>query len=138
LLDLHGATASASEGADAGNAIDDDAVTRWTTGAAQHPGQTLTVDLGTRREVGRVALDTGAITEAAVNWGPGQPSGDYPRRLRVSTSTNGTSWSAPVTATGAGQITTVDLPGSRARYVRFEQTGTSGSWWSVADLRFYT
>ncbi len=32
LLDLHGATASASEGADAGNAIDDDAVTRWTHG----------------------------------------------------------------------------------------------------------
>jgi glucosylceramidase len=93
LLDLHGATASASEGADAGNAIDDDAVTRWTTGAAQHPGQTLTVDLGTPRDVGRVALDTGAITEAAVNWGPGQPSGDYPRGLLVSTSTDGTSWS---------------------------------------------
>jgi glucosylceramidase len=138
LLDLHGATASASEGADAGNAIDDDAVTRWTTGAPQHPGQTLTVDLGTTRDVGRVALDTGAITEAAVNWGPGQPSGDYPRGLLVSTSTDGTSWSAPVTATGAGQITTVDLPGGPARYVRLQQTATAGAWWSVADLRLYT
>jgi glucosylceramidase len=138
LLDLHGATASASEGADAGNAIDDDAVTRWTTGTAQQPGQTVTVDLGTTRNVGRVALDTGAITEAAVNWGPGQPSGDYPRGLLVSTSTNGSTWSAPVTATGAGQITIVDLPGGPARYIRIEQTGSSGSWWSVADLRLYT
>jgi len=138
LLDLHGATASASEGADAGNAIDDDAVTRWSTGAAQHPGQTLTVDLHATRTVGRVALDTGALTEAAVNWGPGQPSGDYPRGLLVSTSTDGTTWSAPVSATGSGQITTVDLTAGPARYVRLEQTGSSGSWWSVADLRMYT
>jgi glucosylceramidase len=138
LLDLHGATASSSEGADAGNAIDDDAVTRWSTGAAQHPGQTLTVDLHATRTVGRVALDTGALTEAAVNWGPGQPSGDYPRGLLVSTSTDGTTWSAPVSATGSGQITTVDLTAGPARYVRLEQTGSSGSWWSVADLRMYT
>jgi glucosylceramidase len=138
LLDLHGATASASVGADAANAIDDDAVTRWSTGAAQHPGQTLTVDLGTPRDVGRVALDTGALTEAAVDWGPGQPSGDYPRGLLVSTSTDGTTWSEPVSATGSGQITTVDLPAGPARYVRLEQTGSSGSWWSVADLRLYT
>jgi glucosylceramidase len=138
LLDLHGATAYASEGADAGRAVDDDAVTRWTTGAAQHAGQTLTVDLHATRNVGRVALDTGALTEAAVNWGPGQPSGDYPRGLLVSTSTDGTTWSAPVSATGSGQITTVDLTGGPARYVRLEQTGSSGSWWSVADLRLYT
>ena len=138
LLDLHGATASASEGADAGRAIDDDAVTRWTTGAAQHAGQTLTVDLHATRDVDRVALDTGALTEAAVNWGPGQPSGDYPRGLQVSTSTDGTTWSAPVSATGSGQITTIDLTGGPARYVRLVQTGSSGSWWSVADLRVYT
>jgi glucosylceramidase len=138
LLDLHGATVVASEGADAGRAVDDDAVTRWTTGAAQHAGQTLTVDLHTTRDVGRVALDTGALTEADVNWGPGQPSGDYPRRLQVSTSTDDTTWSAPVSATGSGQITTVDLTGGPARYVRLVQTGSSQSWWSVADLRLYT
>ena len=138
LLDLRGATASASEGADPVNAVDDDAVTRWTTGAAQHPGQTLTVDLGATRDVGRVALDTGALTGAAVNWGPGQPSGDYPRGLQVSTSADGTTWSAPVSATGSGQITDLDLAGEPARYLRFEQTATASSWWSVADLRVYT
>ena len=70
-----------------------------------------------------MALDTGALTEAAVNWGPGQPSGDYPRGLLVSTSTDGTTWSAPVSATGSGQITTVDLPGGPARYVRARADG---------------
>jgi len=58
--------------------------------------------------------------------------------LLVSTSTDGTTWSAPVSATGSGQITTVDLTRGQARYVRLEQTGSSGSWWSVADLRLYT
>jgi glucosylceramidase len=138
LLDLHGATASASEGADAGNAIDDDAVTRWTTGAAQHPGQTLTVDLGTTRDVGRVALDTGAITEAAVNWGPGQPSGDYPRGIALSTSTDGVHWTRATRAAGSGQLTVLDLSGAPARYLRLDQTARATSWWSVADLRVYT
>jgi glucosylceramidase len=138
LLDLHGATASASEGADAGNAIDDDAVTRWTTGAAQHPGQTLTVDLGTTRQVGRVALDTGAITEAAVNWGPGQPSGDYPRGVALSTSTDGVHWTRATTAAGSGQLTVLDFRSAATRYLRIEQTATAASWWSVADLRVYT
>ena len=35
LLDAHGTTATASPAAAAGNAVDDDATTRWTTGAAQ-------------------------------------------------------------------------------------------------------
>jgi glucosylceramidase len=43
-----------------------------------------------------------------------------------------------VSATGSGQITTVDLTAGPARYVRLEQTGSSGSWWSVADLRLST
>jgi glucosylceramidase len=138
LVDLHGATATASSGANPGNAIDDDAVTRWSTEAAQQPGQTLTVDLGSARDVSRLALDTGAITEAAVSWGPGQPSTDYARGLSVTTSTDGHTWSDPVTATGSGQITTVDLSGDPARWLRIEQTGASDSWWSVADLRVYT
>jgi glucosylceramidase len=139
LLDLHGATAtSVPASADAANAVDDDATTRWTTRAAQQPGQRLQVDLGTTREVGRVVLDAGAITGEDAGWGPGRPSGDYPRGVAVSTSTDGQTWSAPVTATGAGQLTAVDLPGAAARYLRIEQTATATSWWSVADLRVYT
>ena len=126
LLDLHGATASASEGADAGKPSTTTRSPAGPPAPPSTPGQTLTVDLHATRNVGRVALDTGALTEADVNWGPGQPSGDYPRGLLVSTSTDGTTWSAPVTATGSAQITTVDLPGGPARYVRLEQTGTTG------------
>jgi glucosylceramidase len=139
LLDLHGATAtSIPASADAGNAIDDDATTRWTTGAAQQPGQRLQVDLGAQHGVRRVVLDAGAITGEAAGWGPGRPSGDYPRGVAVSTSTDGAHWTAPVKTAGSGQITVLDLSGSPARYLRIEQTATAASWWSVADFRVYT
>ena len=73
-----------------------------------------------------------------MNWGPGRPSPDYPRGLSVSTSTDGQTWSVPVTTSGTGQITTVDLPPGGARYLRLEQTGTASSPWSIADLRVYS
>ena len=63
LVELDHASASATQGADPAKAIDDDAVTRWTAGATQEPGQALTVDLGATRPVSRLALDTGAITD---------------------------------------------------------------------------
>jgi glucosylceramidase len=121
LLDFHGMTASP----DAAATVDDDATTRWTTGAAQQPGQTLTVDLGRVRSFRRVVLDTGADT------------GDFPRGYALSTSSDGTHWSDAVTGSGSGQLTAIDLPPTRARFVRVVQTGTAPNWWSVADLRLY-
>ena len=39
---------------------------------------------------------------------------------------------------GSGQITTIiDLDGRPVRYVRVTLTASSGSWWSVADVRAY-
>src|SRR5262249_33777591 len=61
-------------------ALDDDATTRWTTGAAQTPGQSLQVDLGHPQPVRRVVLDTGADT------------GDFPRGYTLSTSMDGQRW----------------------------------------------
>ena len=107
------------------NAVDDDATTRWTTGAAQQPGQYLQVDLGRSQRVRRVVLDTGADLT------------DYPRGYAVSTSVDGTNWSASVTGTGAGQLTTIDIPATAARFLRVVQTATAPQWWSVADLRVY-
>jgi glucosylceramidase len=121
LLDFRGMTASP----DAAATVDDDATTRWTTGAAQQPGQTLTVDLGRVRSFRRVVLDTGADT------------GDFPRGYALSTSSDGTHWSDAVTGSGSGQLTAIDLPPTRARFVRVVQTGTAPNWWSVADLRLY-
>ncbi len=68
----------------------------------------------------------------------GPDRGDYPRSYAVSTSTDGSTWSAPVTGAGAGQLTAVDLPGAPDRYVRITQIGTAPQWWTVADLRLYT
>jgi glucosylceramidase len=121
LLDNHGMSAAP----DAAAAVDDDATTRWSTGAAQQPGQALTVDLGRTRSFRRVVLDTGADT------------GDDPRGYALSTSSDGTRWSNAVTGAGSGQLTTIDLPRTRARYVRIVQTATAPQWWSVADLRLY-
>jgi len=126
LLPADSMTATATAGgADAAKAVDDDASTRWTTGTAQQPGQTLQVDLGAGAAARRLVLDTGPDTS------------DYPRGYAVSTSADGTTWSPPVTGSGAGQLTTVGLPGDTVRYLRIMQTATAPQWWSVADLRVY-
>jgi glucosylceramidase len=119
------ATATPPGGADAAKAVDDDASTRWTTGAGQQPGQTLQVDLGSVVAARRLVLDTGPDTS------------DYPRGYAVSTSVDGTTWSVPLTGPGTGQLTNIALPGDPARYVRVVQTGTAAQWWTVADLRVY-
>ena len=68
----HGATPETA------NAFDDDATTRWTTGAAQQPGQSLVADLDRARTVDRLVLDTGV------------DRGDFPRGYTVSASGDGT------------------------------------------------
>ena len=126
LLPADGTTASADpNGADAGNAIDDDATTRWSTGTAQAPGQWLQVDLGRERSVRRVVLDTGADT------------GDFPRGYELATSEDGQHWTTAASGSGSGQLTAIDVPATRARFVRVTQTATAPQWWSVADLRIY-
>jgi glucosylceramidase len=110
----------------ASHAVDDDASTRWSTGAAQAPGQYLQVDLGRVRPARELVLDTGAGT------------GDYPRGFTVTVSADGTHWSTVASGTGTGQLTTVALTGARVRYVRVTLDASSGSWWSVADVRVYT
>jgi glucosylceramidase len=120
-LTLIGATAAG----DAANAVDDDATTRWSTGAAQQPGQSLQVDLGRVQRVRRVVLDTGADV------------GDHPRGYSLLTSTDGSHWSQVRTGAGDGQLTTIDIPATAARFLRVVQTATAPQWWSVADLRVY-
>jgi glucosylceramidase len=107
------------------NAVDDDAVTRYSTGTAQAPGQYLEVDLGRLHRLVRFVLDTGAST------------GDYPRGYTVTASRDGSTWVPVGSGTGTGQLTTVDLSGAPMRYLRVTLTASSGSWWSVADVRAY-
>ena len=129
-LDLSGATATASSnGTDAGLVVDgdptSDASTRWQSGTGQAPGQYVQVDLGRQRLFRQVAIDSGDST------------GDYARGWSVQTSRDGTHWRTAASGAGTGQLTTADVEITVARYVRVTSTATSGSWWSVADLRLY-
>jgi glucosylceramidase len=109
----------------ASRAVDDDAITRWSTGTGQASGQYLQVDLDHVQRVTRFVLDTGAST------------GDYPRGYAVTTSADGVHWTTAATAAGTGQLTTVELDGAPVRFVRTTLTTSSASWWSVADVRAY-
>jgi glucosylceramidase len=110
----------------AANAVDDDASTRYSSGTGQQPGQYLQVDLGRLERVREIVYDTG------VNLG------DYPRNYTVTVSSDGTTWSTAVAmGTGTGQLTLVPLSGAPIQFVRMTLTASSGSWWSVADVRAY-
>ena len=111
----------------AASAVDADASTRYSTGTGQAPGQYLQVDFGRAIALRQVVFDAGAST------------GDYPRGYTVTTSADGVDWSTAVASgQGTGQFTTVGLRGAPVRYVRITLTASSGSWWSVADVRAYT
>ena len=125
LLAAEPMRATASTPADAANAVDDDATTRWATGAAQAPGQWLELDLGATETVRRVVLDTGADRT------------DFPRGYELYASTDGSTWSLVATGAGDGQLTTIDIPPTATRHLRVVQTATAAQWWSVADVRVY-
>lgn len=62
----------------------------------------------------------------------------FPAGYLLSTSTDGVQWSPPVASgEGHGQLTVIDLPATRSRYVRVTQTSTTAQSWAVADLRVY-
>jgi glucosylceramidase len=112
------------------NAVDDDATTTWSTGAAQEPGQSLQVDLARSTQVRRVVLDTGTAT------------GDFPRGWALYTSADGVHWGNPVArGQGTGQFTAADVglhaARSSVRHVRVVLTSSAPVGWTVADLRVY-
>lgn len=125
LVPLTGATATASLGTGAASIVDDDASTRWSSETAQAPGQYLRVDLGSREHFRRVAVDSGGNL------------GDYARGWQLSVSDDGTAWRTVATGTGVGQLTTIDVRRTGARFLRITSTSAAGNWWSVADLRLY-
>jgi glucosylceramidase len=126
LLPLAGATVVTSPtGETPQGAVDDDASTRWSTGTAQAPGQFLQIDLGRREHFRRMVIDTGANT------------GDYARSWTLQASDDASTWRSLAAGTGSGQLTTIDVPQTRARYLRIESSGSAENWWSVADVRLY-
>ncbi len=126
LLPISGATATANPAGETPQAaVDDDASTRWSSGTAQAPGQYLQVDLGRREHFRRVVIDTGAST------------GDYARGWSLLVSDDASTWRTIASGVGTGQLTTIDVRPTHARYLRIMSTSSAGNWWSIADIRLY-
>ena len=120
---------SASHSADnAGNAMDHDPATRWSTDANMQPGMWFMADLKAEKSVLRIVLDTG-----------GSPD-DYPRSYQVFVGNDSKNLGAPV-AEGKGEaVTTIKLSKpARGRYVKIVQTGSSDeNYWSIQELTLET
>jgi glucosylceramidase len=110
----------------ASHLADDDASSRWSSGTGQEPGLYVQLNLSQQAMVKRVVLDAGSS------------NGDYVRGYALHVSNDGSNWGTPVaTGAGTGQLTTIDIAPTSARYVRVVSTGTVGNWWSVHEMRVY-
>jgi beta-glucosidase len=122
------ASASATFGGDVpANMLDGDAGTRWSTGTPMANGQWVTVDMGATHPVDQITMDSAGSAS------------DYAHGYQVFLSSDGVSWgSAVATGTGSGPLVTVTFPAQSARYIKVVQTGSSSSWWSIAEFNAYT
>jgi hypothetical protein len=121
-------SSSSSSGTSPAMTLDGDVSSVWQTGVAQAPGQFLTIDLGRNVDMDRVLIDAGAAT-----------ADDYPRVWDVFTSWDNVSWTKVASGYGTGRTVYADFNGSKSgRYLRIESNGTSGNWWSVAEVAIYS
>ena len=127
LLALHGATATAVPTGETPQArrgrrrLDP----RGPPAPRRHRASSSRSTSAGRQTFRRVVLDTGAST------------GDYARSWTLQVSDDASRWRTLASGTGTGQLTTVDVPRTHARYLRVVSTGSADNWWSVADLRLY-
>lgn len=124
-LDRGGWSVSTSLGTTASDMIDGTTGTRWTTGTAQAPGQTVTVDMGALITLNNVTTDTAKNASDEDDW---------PRGYTLQLSRDGSSWSTVATGTGTRKATTIGFTAQAARYFRLTQTGSAGNWWSIGEL----
>jgi fibronectin type 3 domain-containing protein len=108
------------------NAIDGNANTRFSTGAAQVNGQWFQVDMLAAQSFSRVVMDSTASAN------------DYARGYQVFVSNDGATWgNAIATGTGTAAVITVNFPSQSARYLRIIQTSSATSWWSIHEFNVY-
>jgi len=122
-----GWVASASPDAEgASRAIDGDTSTRFSTGTGMANGQWFEVDMGACHTIDRVVMDSGFST------------GDYARGYQIYVSNDGASWgSARASGTPSGSPVDVSFSAASGRYLRIVQTGSTGYWWSIAELHVF-
>lgn len=117
---------------------DDNLYSRWHAGREQRRGDSITVDVGTVREITGAEIQIGGYVT------------DYARELVIAASDDGERWT-DVWSGPTGLLTfsggldrprdmpaTIRIPPTRARYVRLTQTGAElVNYWSVAELRIF-
>lgn len=121
----HTATAFATAGGSAAaNALDGNVGTVWQSGAAQVPGQSFTIDLGRNVDMDKVLFDAGAAT-----------SNDFPRIWDVFVSWDNVNYTQVASGYGTNRVIQADFQGTKnGRYLRIVSNGTSGQWWSIAEV----
>lgn len=121
----HNWTLKASDNAiELDNAIDGDAVTRWSTDKAQAPNQWLSIDLGAVRRFDQIAM------------AHPRSRNDFPAQYEVFLSNDGSNWGNPV-ASGSGTLsnTVINITSAQARHIRIVQLGfTERYFWSIHEL----
>jgi hypothetical protein len=106
-------------------ALDGDLATRYTSGKAQHPGQTFTVSWPGNRTVSRIRIEVGSST------------GDFPRGCTIALFDQaGTSTAESCSVDAAGNVD-VSFAAVSVNKIVVTQTGTAASWWSIAELNAY-
>lgn len=119
------ATASVNNG-NARNGIDNSPSSRWDTQGSQVAGQWYVVDMKTANTFNEIILDVA-----------GSPS-DSPASYKLYVSADGTNWGSPVaTGTGTDVMTIIPIAPVTARYIKIEQTGSKGNYWSIHEMYVY-
>ncbi len=117
---------------------DGDLISRWDGRRGQRPGDAVTVDLGSARQVRGLELDLGGYVA------------DFPRRLKIETSLDGAAWQERWAGSGGGAALAGALLDARlmplffeldpqpARYIRMTQLGSDPVfYWSIAELKVF-
>ncbi|ANS76332.1 coagulation factor 5/8 type domain protein [Paenibacillus yonginensis] len=120
-------TASTSaDDAPAGELIDGNKATRWTTGAGQTPGQWIQIDLGSPKSFKKLTMDSAGS------------SNDYARGYQILISEDGEQWAPLAQQAGSSAYMEEVFPVQTARYVKIVQTEEEPAWWwSIAELNLY-
>jgi chitinase len=117
------AASTNTSGDPAANAIDGDLTTRFSTGAAQTPGQDLVINLGSAQTFSELDME---VPDSA---------GDYARGYQVQVSADGTNWTPVASCAGTGSSEVVSFPAQTDQYVEVTLTqSVSPNWWSVDEL----
>ena len=109
--------------------IDGNRGTRWSSGAGQSVGMSVTVDLGGPQTFSEIVMDAGISI------------GDFLRRYTVQVSDDGRTWTDIAIGPGRPSLTgemVIALPPTTARHLRLVSGATSGSWWSIHELNLRT